>query len=282
MIGRPPVEKVLATVSDVLEKLLCEVGTYLPLPANPVFNSCHTMEAGLGYLLRASGGATLTIEGERVPADTALNLHKGWNWIGYLPQCGLAVETALASIDGQFDLLHGEDGTFRPPAGNPANTLHQMAPGRGYMIRMTGPATLKYPADACGVATAQTAELPQTSEVSATTCTATPTPFFTIFYGRAMLGDWPYPAGTPIQALSPRGEVVGCGQVGEDGFYPFLRVYGADEEIPGMQSGEPVTFRVNGRLVELEKPALWQNDRDVHRLDLRVEPEWQFLPLVVR
>jgi len=76
--------------------------------------------------------------------------------------------------------------------------------------------------------------------------------------------------------------VVGCGQVGQDGNYPFLRVYGADEGIPGMGAGEPVSFRVNGRLARLDKPALWQNDRDVHQLDLRIEPEWMFLPLVAR
>jgi len=39
---------------------------------------------------------------------------------------------------------------------------------------------------------------------------------------------------------------------------------------------------VNGRLVQLDRPALLQNDRDIHQLDLRIEPEWMFLPLVAR
>ena len=278
--GRPPVEKVLATVSDVLEKLLCEVGTYLPLPANPVFNSCHTMQPSLGYLLRASGDARLTVEGDRVPADTPLDLHQGWNWIGYLPPCGLSVETALASIDGKFNLLHGDPGTYQPPPGNPANTLHQMNPGHGYIIRMTESVTLNYPGGACGGANVQTSEVSENPDDSA--CTAIPTPYFTIFHGTAKLGNHPYPVGTSIEALSPRGEVVGCAQVGEDGTYPFLRVYGADDNIHGMQADEPVTFRVNSRLVSINKPPRWQNDRDIHRLDLRIEPEWRFLPLIAR
>ena len=275
-----PIEKVLAPIAGTYEKLLCENGTYRPLPNPWYYNSCHTMQPGLGYLLRSIQDAALTIKGTRLPADTPLELHQGWNWIGYLPQCGLAIETALTSIDGKFNLLHGEDGTFQPPAGNPANTLHQMGPGRGYMIRMTEAATLTYPASACAAALAQTSEVSETSEVSA--CDAIPTPYFTIFYGTVMLGNRPYPAGAWVEALSPRGEVVGCSQIVEQGVYQFLRVYGADEDIPGMGAGEAVAFRVNGQIVELDNPPYWQNDRDVHELDLKIEPIWVYLPLVWR
>jgi hypothetical protein len=278
-----PVEKVLkGDVEGKYTKLLCPEGTYRPPPANPIFNSCHTMQPGLGYLIYMTEPATLIIRGTRVPADTPLGLKQGWNWIGYLPECSLAIETALTSIDGRFDLLHGEDGTYQPPPENPANNLHQVGPGCGYMIRMTEAATLTYPASACGVALTQTSEVSETSEVW--TCDAIPTPYFTSFYGTVMLGNRPYPAGAWIEALSPRGEVVGCSQIVEEGVYPFLRVYGADEDmdIPGMQAGEPVAFWVNGRMVELGNPPYWQNDRDVHELDLRVEPIWVYLPLVWR
>jgi hypothetical protein len=131
-----------------------------------------------------------------------------------------------------------------------------------------------------------TSKPPETSEVSETSevlaCDAIPTPYFTVFYGTVMLGNRPYPAGAWVEALSPRDEVVGCSQIVEQGVYPFLRVYGADEDIPGMEAGEAVAFRVNGQIVELDNPPSWQNDRDVHELDLRVEPIWLYLPLVWR
>ncbi len=58
-------------------------------------------------------------------------MHVGWNWLGYLPTCELPVATALASIAGNYDILHSEAGTYRPPPANPAyNNFNTMAPGQ--------------------------------------------------------------------------------------------------------------------------------------------------------
>ena len=152
-----PVEVFLNSASGV-SKLQSESGTYLPPPADPRFNTLTTVEPGQGYLLYATAVMNLILSGARVPADTPIALHAGWNWLGYLPTCELPVATALASIAGNYDILHSErfndtGGTYRPPPANPAlNNFNSMAPGRGYMIHMTQAATLIYPAAACGLA----------------------------------------------------------------------------------------------------------------------------------
>ena len=274
-----PVETFLDAVKSQVVKLQSETGTYLPLPADPRFNTTTTVAPGWGYLLYTRASATLPVTGERVPADTPLALHAGWNWLGYLPTCELPVATVLAGITGQYDLLNGEAGTYRPPPADPAfNNFSTMAPGRGYMIHMTQAATLVYPASLCGTAL----NAPEPTEIPAFTCPVTPTSRFTQFYGHVTPVE-DAPSGAVILAYSPHGEVVGCGQVHEGGLYPYLRVYGAEDTQPGMQPGEPVRFTVNGRLALLSVAALWQNDWDVHPLDLALDGvRSQYLPLIMR
>ncbi len=82
------------------------------------------------------------------------------------------------------------------------------------------------------------------------------------------------PSGTRIEAITPRGEVAGCFTVTTPGEYGFLTLFGADEienGLPGFLSDEPVTLRVNGVIVPLVDPFLWQNDKLTHALDLVVD-----------
>lgn len=99
------------------------------------------------------------------------------------------------------------------------------------------------------------------------------TPSFTQFYGVLQLQGRPAPAGTVIEAVTPRNEIAGCFVVTAPGLYGYLRVYGEDTtatpRLPGFREGESVRFRVNGQ--ELAVTAPWSGDRDLHRLDLTVE-----------
>ena len=271
-----PVEYLLAPIDGQYSKLLCEDGTFLPPPADPRFNTCTTVSPGRGYLLYANTAADLPITGVQVPADTPLALREGWNWLGYLPTCALPVETALNSIAGSYDLLHNEIGTYSPPPANPAyNNFNTMAPDLGYMIHVIQDVTLTYPAGLCGLTSGV-----DLGPAAAEECPAIPTGYFTHYYGQVRLGDRPYAAGATILAFSPRGEVVGCGQVGEDGLYPYLRVYGADGDLPGMLIGEAVQFTVDGCLAPISPLPIWEADYDIHYLDLIYPASQYYLPLI--
>jgi hypothetical protein len=103
-------------------------------------------------------------------------------------------------------------------------------------------------------------------------CVAPVTPFFTEVYGSLTIDEAPAPVGTVVQALSPRGDTVGCFTVETAGLYGFVRIYGEDTTatppIPGMRDGELVTFRVDGALAVATPLFYWHDDKASHRVDL--------------
>ena len=113
---------------------------------------------------------------------------------------------------------------------------------------------------------------PATAQALGTCPPVQNTPFFTIVYGIVTLGEQPAPPGTVIEALSPRGDVVGCFVVSLSGYYGAMYIYGEDTSvsppIPGMRQGEVVAFRVNGLPAVAEPELIWSNDREPHRVNL--------------
>jgi len=96
--------------------------------------------------------------------------------------------------------------------------------------------------------------------------------YYTILYGSITLDGVSAPAGTVVEAHSPRGDTVGCFVVTQAGSYGAMYVYGEDTTvvppIPGMREGEPVTFYVNGRLATPTPQVFWHNDHDLHQVAL--------------
>jgi hypothetical protein len=97
------------------------------------------------------------------------------------------------------------------------------------------------------------------------------TPLFTIVYGTVSLNGTAAPAGAVVTAVSPRGDVVGCYVVATAGNY-VMYVFGEDTSVtppvPGMRSGEVISFRVNGAVATANPALTWVNDRDLHQVSL--------------
>ena len=91
--------------------------------------------------------ATLTIRGQRVaPENTPLDLPASWSLIAYLRADAMPVQTALASINDPLHLVkNGAGEVYWPEFG--INQIGDMQPGQGYMVYMTAPGTLTYPAN---------------------------------------------------------------------------------------------------------------------------------------
>ena len=122
-------------------------GSYTPgIPS--VFNSLQTHSDAAGYVIKLNADGLWASSGEPLDAaSTPLDLHEGWNIIGYVPQVAMSVEDALASIDGVVGtVIDGHNGTVWNPANpNEFNSLLDMEPGRSYWVRMLESATLTYP-----------------------------------------------------------------------------------------------------------------------------------------
>jgi len=108
---------------------------------------------------------------------------------------------------------------------------------------------------------------PQTSPATALqqACDVPGTPYFTEYYGTVTLDGAPAPAGTVVEAYSPRGDRAGCQEVITPGYYTYMRVYredpNANPPIPGMKLNDEVTFKVNGNLAQSDpSPVIWSDD----------------------
>ncbi len=98
------------------------------------------------------------------------------------------------------------------------------------------------------------------------------TPSFSFAYGLVQLDGTSAPIGTVVEASSPRGDVVGCFEVTDNGAYGAMYVYGEDTSvspaIPGMRDGEIVAFHVDGVQASAVPELAWHDDRDLHQVDL--------------
>jgi len=102
-------------------------------------------------------------------------------------------------------------------------------------------------------------------------CVVQITPYFTEYYGDAILDGASAPIGTLIEASNSDDLQTGCFIVNVPGSYGYMRVYGADSDtgIPGMGSNEQVIFKVNGTLAgTMPVEVLWSNDKGQHQVDL--------------
>lgn len=103
-------------------------------------------------------------------------------------------------------------------------------------------------------------------------CLVQETPYFSETYGTALISDENVPVGTVIQAVSPRGDTVGCFTVTNVGNYGFMRIYGEDSSavpaIPGMRSGEMVRYLVNGVPAVASPLFYWSDDHIAHLVNL--------------
>jgi hypothetical protein len=246
----------------------------------------HELSVGQGYFVRLTSqtSANAFVQGTRVPITTPIPLEAGWNWIGYLPEATLPITVALQSIEGHYQLVQSLDKTYDPAL--PAfSTLWTMEPGQGYMLYATDAVTLTYPAtDTTGMMTHSSIET--LFESAAGECSVGATPAWDVIYGSVDINGDPAPAGTRIEALTPRGEVAGCYIVEESGKLRMTHIYGAEglgrSFGPGFRAGEPLSFRVDGLPAWASAGIAWRRAPHPQEIELQTTVHWVYLPMVIR
>lgn len=100
------------------------------------------------YQYRADVQDTISMLGMPINvATTGIPVTVGWNWIGYLPQQGLPVSTALGSLTPlNGDVIKGQSGFAQYVAGYGwiGNLEYLQAP-EGYLLKISNAGTLRYP-----------------------------------------------------------------------------------------------------------------------------------------
>lgn len=81
------------------------------------------------------------------PETTTVNLHKGWNWIGYVPISANGLSAALSGITPtENDVIKCMDDFSTFSGGKWVGTLTQLKPGEGYLYYSDKATSFKYPA----------------------------------------------------------------------------------------------------------------------------------------
>ena len=246
------VTEVMASVEGSYDRILGEDGSYVTtLP--PGFNTLKEMSPGKAYWVHATSPVTLTLTGSPMPVNTSIELHTGWNWVGYLPEASQSVTQALTSIEGKYTWVIGDDGSFVPSLPVTFNTLKTMEPGKGYLIYMTQAATLTYP----GPAVAQRASPPHPLSDVALCPDLARTPWFSEIYGQFN----PAAAGQVLRAVDGDDRVVGCARVRANGSYGLMRLYGGEDGLTGLR------FQLGEAVLPAPPAFRWSPGHELMRLD---------------
>jgi PKD repeat protein len=100
------------------------------------------------YKMQLCSQQNLTIAGTPV-ANDPISLGAGYTWLGYLPQGGLSVNSALSAITpapAEDNRLIGQNAFAVYYQGQWIGSLTQLHPGKGYVIELSSQSTLSYPA----------------------------------------------------------------------------------------------------------------------------------------
>ncbi len=100
--------------------------------------------ASQGYMIRVDRDINLTVGGERIAADTPIELSEGWQMVAYFPRESLDVPQALESIQNDLITAKDDHGRFYLPEFN-FNNMPPMVEGKGYLLKLESEAELVYP-----------------------------------------------------------------------------------------------------------------------------------------
>ncbi len=112
------------------------------------WGTLDTLNPSRMYKVRVANICGISTNGIPVdPAETPVNLTAGWNWIGFLPQTSMAINSALSSLTpAHLDYIKNQTLSALYYSGYGwYGTLSELRPEDGYMIRLTNPGTLTYP-----------------------------------------------------------------------------------------------------------------------------------------
>ncbi len=99
------------------------------------------------YIIRVQNAAGINFCGTPVNVNsTPIPVVTGWNWIGYLPAFSLPLSNALGTLTVVTgDYIKNQTGYADYFGTSWFGSLVNMAPGKGYMLRLTNPGELLYP-----------------------------------------------------------------------------------------------------------------------------------------
>ena len=137
----------LSPISDNVERLVGFNDELTNDPQYGLVGNLKKLEPQQGYKLKMSRLSTLDKSGPTSkPENTEIRLHKGWNWIGYVPVLNQSLSDALSSLDASENaIIKCEDDFATFVNGQWTGTLDVLEPGKGYMFYSDKETSFTYP-----------------------------------------------------------------------------------------------------------------------------------------
>ena len=101
-----------------------------------------------GYLFKMNFDDELTISGEAIDPQTPIDLVTGYQMIGFLPETPVNTTDVFANVLENLEFVRNTAGfMFRKIGPNWVNSIGDMLPGEGYLVKMINPDVLIYPVE---------------------------------------------------------------------------------------------------------------------------------------
>lgn len=185
------------------------------------------LEPGIGYKILMNAGDEKVFEEPLFDAANTIQLHKGWNWIGYPLLGSQNIASALNKFkSAEGDQIIGQSGFATYENGAWSGSLEAFAAGTGYLYKSAAPKSLQFAsADGSVAAKARFHAQP----LSAWTANATAYPNVMGIVAKIVSDGVDAESGAySIGAFDEKGECRGTGKY-VDGKL-FITIYGEDNE----------------------------------------------------
>lgn len=114
---------------------------------SPAINDIGVWSSTEGYRLKVSKPETLSLSGQLIDPKLALvPIRLGWQIIPYYGQQAVGIETALNSIRDKVVIVKNNAGGVYIPGELNINTIGNLEPGQGYLLKANADAQLNFPA----------------------------------------------------------------------------------------------------------------------------------------
>ncbi len=137
----------LKPIEKVTERLVGQTTELYNDPKLGLVGGLKSINPSDGYKLLVTEPTQNSWSGNGCRADnTPIQLHKGWNWIGYVPISSSDISEALAGLEpSENDVLKTLDAFATYSGGKWTGTLEKMEQGVGYMYFSGKNISFKYP-----------------------------------------------------------------------------------------------------------------------------------------
>ncbi len=140
-------DNVLSSLDDKEGDLIKDDNSFANYTLGTWIGSLSDISFEKRYLFFSEEQDTICLTGVPYDPETSeIDINKGWNWIGFVPQQGMLVDDALASLSPlEGDIIKSQTAfaQFIPTFGWIGN-LNVMEPPHGYLLNISNAGTLNY------------------------------------------------------------------------------------------------------------------------------------------